>query len=68
MIKLMALVFIAISMEPNMKDTGKKISNMETAWRLGPMERSIKDNMYKARSMVKEDSLGLTEALTMESS
>jgi len=68
MIKLMDLEFIAILMEPNMKVTGKRTSNTEMVWKPGQMVLDMKVNIFKEKSTVMEDLLGLTEALIMESS
>ena len=65
MIKLMDSVFIAILMEPSMRDIGKKINNMVKDSKHGLMVLGMKDNTFRAKNMEKEDSHGLTAALIM---
>jgi hypothetical protein len=68
MIKLMDSVSIAILMEPSMRATGKKISNMEMDLRPGQMVQDMKVNMFKEKNMAKVNSLGLMAALTTDNS
>ena len=58
----------AISTEPSMKGTGKKISNTEMESRPGPMVPSTKGNTSRERNMEQAASHGLTAALTTVSS
>ena len=46
-IKLMALVYILISMEAGMKDNGIKINSMDMVSNNGQMEQNTKDSMSK---------------------
>ena len=55
-------------MVQNMKDNGKKISNMEQGLKLGQMELGIMENTFKERSMVLVNLPGQLEVLIMENS
>lgn len=68
MIKLMAMVSIAILMVLSMKVNGKKINNMDLVLRHGQMVQNTTVNMFRERSMEKEHSHGLTDQHTMVSS
>ena len=63
-----ASVYTAILTALNMKAIGKRISSMEMVLKHGQMVQSMKDNMYKEKSMVLEDLHGLTEAPIMANS
>lgn len=63
MIKLMAMVSIAILMVLSMKVNGKKINNMDLVLRHGQMVPNTTANMFKARSMVKVLSHGPMDQL-----
>ena len=45
-----------------MKDTGKKISNMEGVWKHGQTEQAMKEIMLKAKNMGLVNSHGQTRA------
>ena len=68
MTKLTEGVFTAISMEPSMKETGSRISNMERVSRHGQMVLDTRVNTSSARSTVWVNSPGPTVALTTEPS
>ena len=68
MTKLMVTESIAISMEQNMRVTGKKINNMDKDWKLGPTVQSTKDNTCKEKSMDTVASPGLMEVHTQDNS
>ena len=55
-------------MVQNMKDNGKKISNMEQVLKPGQMELGIMGNTYKERSMVSVNLLGQMVVLITENS
>ena len=55
-------------MVQNMKDNGKKISNMEQVLKPGQMELGIMENTFKERSMGLVNLLGQMEVLIMENS
>ena len=55
-------------MVQNMKDNGKKISNMEQVLKPGQMELGIMGNTYKERSLVSVNLLGQMVVLIMENS
>ena len=59
------MAFTVISMELNMKVIGKKINNMDKELKLGRMELNMMDSTFMARSMDKEDLLGLMAAHTL---
>lgn len=62
MIKQMALDVSEISMVGNMKDIGKKISNMVKVLRNGVMvKRNILENFVKVRNMDKESLSGMMD-------
>jgi len=61
MIRLMGMGDTCILMAPNMRDTGRKTSNMEKERRLGPMAHATKVTTSKARKMVTVDSNGQTD-------
>ncbi len=52
----------------DIRDTGKKTSNMVKALKHGLMVQAIRETMLKARNMAKESLPGLMEALTKASS
>lgn len=58
MIKLMDLVDMNILMAQNMKDTGKKISNMVTEKKYGQMEHSLRVITLMEKNKVKVNLLG----------
>ena len=68
MIKLMVMVFIAILMEPDMKENGKKISNTVRVLKHGPMAPNSKVNMSKERNTEKVLSHGLMDQLIPDNS
>jgi len=51
MIKHMAMASIGIAMERIILGIGKRINNMETDLKHGPMELDMKDSITKERSM-----------------
>ena len=55
-------------MVQNMKDNGKKISNMEQVLKPGQMELGIMENTYKERSTVSGNLLGQMVVLITENS
>jgi len=55
-------------MVQNMKDNGKKISNMEQVLKHGQMELGIMGNTFREKSMVLANLLGLMVVLIMENS
>ena len=57
-----------ILMEHATKATGKKISSMVKAWRLGQMVQVIKETMLKDAKTVKDVSPGPTRARTQATS
>jgi hypothetical protein len=63
MIRLTDTAFILILMEPDIKATGRKISNMGKELRLGLMVQATKVTTLKEKNMVMESSPGLMEAL-----
>ena len=65
--KLMALESIVILTELNMKGTGKKINNMEMAWKHGQMAQNMKGNMFKAKNTELDVLPGLMEVHIMAS-
>jgi hypothetical protein len=66
MIKLMELESTAISMELNMRETGKKINSTGKVLRHGQMVLGTMGNTFLVKSMESENSLGLMEAHIME--
>ena len=64
MTRLMALEFIVILMELGIRDTGRKISNMDRALKPGQMVQAIKEIMLKVARTEKAASHGQTRALT----
>lgn len=65
-IRPMDLECIAILTELNTRDSGKRISNMETVSRHGQMVPSMRANMFKERKTARVDSLGLMAQLITE--
>ena len=66
MIKLMDLEDIFIQMEQNMREIGKKTSNMEEARKHGLMELVMKVSIRMGRKMGEGDSNGQMGLLMMD--
>ena len=66
MIKLMEKASIFIQMEPSIRASGKKISNMAMEKKPGQMVLVIKDNTKRAEKMDMGSSFGLTAQPTKE--
>ena len=66
MIKLMELESIAISMELNMREIGRKINSTVKVLKHGQMVLGTMGNTFLAKSMESENSLGLMAAHIME--
>ena len=64
MIRLMDMGRIHILTEPNMKDTGKKISKMDLVKKPGQMVHATKEIINKAENLVMENSNGLMDLNT----
>jgi hypothetical protein len=67
MIKPMDKDFITILMEPDMKENGLKINNMDMELKLGLMVLNISEIIIWVENMEKENFYGLMEALMRES-
>ena len=61
MIKLMVLDNIHIQMEPNMKDIGLMINNMDKEKSIGLMVHNMKETINLVKKMVEENSFGLID-------
>lgn len=68
MTKRMDSVFTATWTEPATRASGRKISSMGTVLRPGLMVPAIRDNTWRVASTVKDASLGLITAHTLETS
>ena len=66
MIKLMELECTAISMELNMRETGRKINSTDKVLKHGQMVLGTMGNTFLVKSMESENSLGLMAAHIME--
>merc|ERR1712156_1198162 len=64
MIKLMAMANTTTQMEPGMRDTGLRTSNMVRAKRSGQTMPATRENTKTVRSMDVVNSCGLTDRLT----
>ena len=64
MIKPMAMANTTTQMEPDMRDTGSKISSMVKAKRSGQTMPATRENTKTVRSMDVVNSFGLTDQLT----
>lgn len=51
MTKLMDMAFILMLMGLSMRGIGRMICNMDMEWRLGLMDRAMKDSIKRGRSM-----------------
>ena len=59
---------ISTTMEPFMKETGKRTSSMDTVLRRGQMKQDMKELTLTGRSMDKANFSGTTERVTRENS
>ena len=58
-ISVMDMVLILIQMEPNIKENGKMIFNMERVWKNGLMEADMKECILKEKNKEKVHNLFL---------